>query len=219
MKKSSFSLDALNPFFEKVNKFSKGQRIGICVAVIVLMIAPAVYFLYMPKHEKIGTLRADYRKLTDELTEAKRRASKLNKYKAEMKKVEARFEIAKRALPETEEIPSLLTSISRAGQDSDLEFELFKPENEVPEGFYSEIPVSVKVVGKYHNLVTFFDKLSRLPRIVNVRDIVITGPSGKKKRKNTSPSDLNNLSISCSAVTYKFIKSETDGKASPEGKK
>lgn len=205
MKKSLPSLKSLDPFFEKISKLTKLQRIFICIGAVVLIVGPMVYFIYMPKHQEITRLTEDYEKLTAELEVAKNRASQLGKYKAEMKDVEAKFEIARQALPETEEIPTLLTSISHAGQDSNLNFLLFRPEREEMRDFYAEIPVSIQVVGEYHDAAIFFQKVSHLDRIVNIKDVRISSPK-TRDRKDTGE-EKNELDISCTAVTYKFVES------------
>jgi len=106
--------------------------------------------------------------------------------------------LAKAVLPETKEIPSLLSSISQSGQDAGLEFVLFEPKAEVKKDFYAEIPVSIKVTGSYHNIATFFDNVSRLYRIVNIQNIEM-----KSGKNDTS------LDTSCTAVTYKFVETTT----------
>jgi type IV pilus assembly protein PilO len=100
-----------------------------------------------------------------------------------------------RALPEKEEIPTLLTGISKAGKDSGLNFVLFQPKPDVEKEFYAEIPVAMKVRGDYHGVATFFESVAGLNRIVNIRDITITPDK-----------DSSNLSTTCTAVTYKFIE-------------
>ena len=112
-----------------------------------------------------------------------------------MQEAEVQFKTAMKALPEKEEIPSLLTSISRSGQDVGLEFLEFTPKAEKRKEFYAEIPVSIKVNGGYHDLAIFFDKVARLSRIVNIKDINM-GP-GK---------DSQELNTKCMAVTYKFVE-------------
>ncbi|MDM8535547.1 type 4a pilus biogenesis protein PilO [Desulfobacterales bacterium HSG17] len=207
MKKPKISLDSLDPFFDKIGKLSKLHKILICVGTLILLLGPTIYFVYIPKHKQIDQLTGEYNSLMSELKDAKRRASQLNKYKAEMKAVEDKFQIAKQALPESEEIPGLLTSISRAGQDSGLEFILFKPEKEKKQGFYADIPVSIKVVGNYYNIVMFYDKIAKLSRIVNIKNIKLGAIKNKKDPEKT------NLNISCTAVTYKFVETKPDASA------
>jgi type IV pilus assembly protein PilO len=73
----------------------------------------------------------------------------------------------------------------------------------VSKGFYADIPVDMKVTGKYHNLGYFFDRLSKLNRIVNISDILMSST----KAKDAEPGSLE---ASFKAVTFKFIEKATD---------
>ncbi len=214
MKKISLpSMEFMHPFFDKIAKLSKLQRILICVLVLVLIIGPVVYFIYVPKYQEINRLTEQYQSLVAELDKYKRKAREIHKYRAEVKKMEAEFQVAKQALPESEEIPTLLTNISNSGQDAGLEFILFRPEKEIESGFYAKIPVSIKVTGTYHETLSFFERVSKLSRIVNIKDIRISEAKRKKSRRkvHTGPQkDL--LDITCTAVTYKFIEKSAKAK-------
>ncbi|MBU2520969.1 MAG: type 4a pilus biogenesis protein PilO [Proteobacteria bacterium] len=197
MKKFDISLKAIEPLFEKVGNISKVHRILICVSTFIVITGLFVYFLYIPKFEKLNQLNSDYKNLEKMLASAKKKAAQVNKYREEMKMAEAQYKIAMKALPDKKEIPSLLTSISESGREAGLEFLLFQPESEINKDFYAEIPVSIKVAGNYHNVGLFFDKVSRLSRIVNIKDIVMeTSKEG------------NMLNTSCTAVTYRFVEVE-----------
>jgi type IV pilus assembly protein PilO len=205
MKKLSLPSISMEPFFEKVEKISKIQRILIYVGAFVLLIGPFVYFSYLPKLKKIDQLTKESESLATQLVSARRQASQLQAWRDKEKQAEANFNIAKRALPLTKEIPSLLTSVSESGQAAGLEFLLFKPQNEQPKEFYAEIPVSINVTGRYHNLAAFFDKVARLPRLVNIDNIQLTAPVKGDK-----------LNIACTAITYRFI--EAQPKVAPKKK-
>jgi type IV pilus assembly protein PilO len=66
-----------------------------------------------------------------------------------------------------------------------------------PEPFYEEIPVGVSVTGTYQDILYFFDKVAKLPRIVNISDIFMI-PASVKGKKNI-------LTINCTVKTYMFI--------------
>ena len=186
---------ALDSFFGKIERLSKIQRILIFSCVFVAIIAIFVFVLYKPKLEQISNLKGQLKTLEQKLVVAKKNAADLEKFQKKMAEAEVQFKAAMKALPEKEEIPSLLTSISRSGQDVGLEFMLFEPKSEVRKEFYAEIPVAMKVKGGYHDLAIFFDKVARLNRIVNIKNISMgRGKSGL---------DLN---TSCTAGTYKFIE-------------
>ncbi len=208
MKKPDLSLDALEPFFDKIEKLSKIYRLLISAGICLIFIAAAVFLFYMPKYKTIDTLDKELAKLEAELKTAKKNAKDLKKFQRKMKDAEDQFRIVMKSLPEKEEIPSLLTSISDSGRESGLEFLLFKPKNETKKDFYAEIPVAIKVNGDFHNVAIFFDRVARLSRVVNIRDI-----SMKPVKGNDS------LVTSCTAVTYKFIESAPPSKKKSSKKK
>ena len=201
---------SIEPFFEKVEKLSKLQRILISTGFFVLLVGVSIYFFFWPKFEKINSLTADLKELEKKLTTAKRNAADLKKFQAKMKEAEAQFKLAMKKLPEKEEIPSLLTSISDSGQQVGLGFLLFEPKPERAKEFYAEIPVAMSIMADYHNLAIFFDQVARLSRIVNIRDIRI----GHTKSKNS-----NELSTKCTAVTYKFIETPPKKKSKKKSRK
>lgn len=182
-------------FVESIAKLALWQRILILALLIACLTGGAVYFLFIPQFEEIERLANELEGIEKKLVVAKKTAAELPKFKAKLEEAEAKFAVALKALPEKEEIPSLLDSVSRAGHEVGMEFVLFEPKGEVKKEFYAEIPVALNVSGDYHNLATFFDKVARLNRIVNITNITID--RGKQGRE---------LVTSCTAVTYKFVE-------------
>ena len=195
-------------FFAKIEQLSKVQRILIFSSVFIAIIAIFVFLLYKPKLAQISTQKKQLETLEQKLVVAKKNSADLKKFQKKMEEAEVQFKTAMRQLPEKEEIPSLLTSISRSGQDVGLEFLLFEPKSEVRKEFYAEIPVAMQVKGGYHDLAIFFDKVARLSRIVNIKNIKM----GRAK-------DSMDLNTSCTAVTYKFVEPAPDKKSKKKKKK
>jgi len=189
---------SIEPFLRKVESLSQAQRIIVSVVFFVVIVGISIYFLYWPKLEKINSLKKQLTNLEKKLSTAKRNAADLKKFQAKMKKARAQFNMAMKKLPETKEIPSLLTAISDSGQQVGLEFLLFEPKKEKKKEFYAEIPVAMSLRGDYHNLAIFFDKVARLNRIVNITNIQMTRAKGKGKA-------AGELAAKCTAVTYKFL--------------
>ena len=208
MNKSSV-FQSIDPLFKRVEELDKTQRIIICVVTCLVLISSITYLSILPKYEEIKVQKQALQSLETQLGVAKKKAARLTLLRREWKMKEAEFRKVMRALPEKKEIPSLLTSISQSGQDTGLEFVLFQPQKEVNKDFYGEIPVKLELKGNFHNTVMFFDKVTGLNRIVNIRDIKI---SNYKEGK---------ISTKCTAVTYKFIekKSSESGKATKKSKK
>jgi type IV pilus assembly protein PilO len=209
MEKPSLS-KSIAPVFEKLEKLSKIQRIFIFGGTLLLIIGVFGYFMYFPKMKELQKLGSEYQELEKKLATAKKTAKDLPKLQEEMNNAEAQLKVVMKALPETKEIPTLLESISLSGQEAGLEFVLFQPGNEQNKSFYAEIPVSIQISGKYHNVAIFFDKVARLPRIVNIQDINMRPDPTKKN---------NELVTTCTAVTYKFLDAKAAAPPAVKGKK
>lgn len=192
--------EAVNSFLDnKVARLEKNHKIGICLAA-VLIPALAFYFLsYSPKSKKIKQLTAQEQALAQEIKRIEAVARKIKKHEAEMKETTEMFQMASQFLPQQQEIPSLLTSISSKGTNSGLEIQTFQPKTEVPKEFYAEIPVSIQVSGPYHNVGVFLDEISKLSRIVSVSSINMSSP-----HKEAGEMILNTR---LNLVTYRFIES------------
>ena len=193
--------------FEKVEKLKMIHRILILTGTVVLLAGLFVWLVYHPKSNEISRLETEITGLKQKINQAKIKARNLAKLETEYAEVEAQFQEALRLLPNKREIPTLLRTITQLGNDSNLEFRLFSPKRETPRDFYIEIPVSMEVSGTYHNVATFFDKVGRMERIVNILDVYMKPVT---ERSTT-------LTTTCDAVTYRF-KRKTD-EADQKGKK
>jgi len=204
MKLSDISLESLEPAIEKIAGLTQVQRILICVLTFFFLSGGFGYFFFYPQYNQLDAMGTQLKQLEQQLANARAAASQIAKFRQEMKDAEHDFNVTRKALPDKEEIPMLLTSVSQFGHDAGLEFVLFEPKPEVPRDFYAEIPVSVTVSGSYHNVGMFFDKVSNLNRIVNIKDIKMAPPAAKDTKMAPSAKDSTRLITSCIAVTYKF---------------
>lgn len=172
------------------------QRILICVGLFLILGGGFYYLVYMPKSDEINELRDQYESLQGKLFTARKAAANLEQLEKDYADAEVKFKLALQLLPDKKEIPNLLESISKSGKDSGLEFKLFQPGGEVSKGFYAEIPVSIQISGGYHHLAMFFDRVARLPRIVNIMNVNIKSAGGTE----------GILDASCVARTYRFLE-------------
>ncbi|MDY0211470.1 MAG: type 4a pilus biogenesis protein PilO [Desulfuromonadaceae bacterium] len=194
----------MNPQIEKLLKLPLYQRVLILVSVSVLLVGAYIYFLYYPAREELASKQTQNKKLLVELQESRRIANNLPKFKAEYEDMKRRLDLALNELPNQKEIPSLLSSIAGLARDNGLEVLQFKPENEVVKNFYAEVPVSLDLKGSYHQMALFCQAVSRIARIVNVKDIKLSKPQ--------QDSGTTLLSVSCRTVTYRFIETPSTEK-------
>lgn len=207
---AKLSLDSIP--FEKVAALNRAYRILICAAVFLGLGAGFYYLLYKPKLEKLNDLKQKFAGIQSKLTGARAAAANLEDFQEEYKNALLDFKIALRLLPDKKEIPTLLESVSKSGTDSGLEFILFQPGQEQRADFYAKIPVDVEVRGGFHNIAMFFDRIGKLPRIVNIPNFSLEIP-----KRGTATM----LSATCVAETYRFLEaSETQpSKGDQKGKK
>ena len=184
----------LDVYFDKVSKLKMVHRVLIFAGTIVVLAGLFTYLVYLPKTGQITKTKSALERLEKEIRLAKHRAKNLKKLEADLAAAQEELKLALRLLPTTSEIPTLLKSITRLGNDSNLEFLLFRPEQEVPKEFYVEIPVGVEVRGSYHNVATFFDKVGKLDRIVNVVNVIMIPLEAYSTYLKTT----------CKTVTYRF---------------
>jgi type IV pilus assembly protein PilO len=156
-------------------------RIALGVLLVILVAAAYWQFLLRANWIELDQARAEYLRLQAEAERTRRIARQRPLLEHELKLLEARLSRAVLQLPQEKEIPVLLTRVARLGRETDLDVSLFKPGPPVSRGFYTEVPVQLKVIGMYHNLGTLFERLGKIERIVNVANLAIR-PAGKDKK-------------------------------------
>ncbi len=179
--------------------------------VLVALIAVVVLFLgyWFDVKDQLLTLEQSERRESELKAEFERKAAKaanLAAYEQQLEEMKQSFGAMLRQLPNRTEVADLLVDVSQTGLASGLEFELFKPQAELPKEFYAELPISIKVKGRYHEFGAFVSGVAALPRIVTVHDITIQRASDKDKEKSS-----NDLVMELTAKTYRYLDEEEEG--------
>lgn len=227
---------------EQLKKIPPKQK-KLIVAGIYILLAAAYYFSFLQfSLETKGTLETKLSGLQTQIEEKERLAAQKPRYLRELRELQETLKLALTKLPDKKEIPGLLYSVAMAGKDTGIEFVLFEPkqaerkppeqaaqpakkpedDKKAPPGkppaeekFYEEIPVNVSVNGSFHNTAIFFEKVAKLPRIVNVENISMSEIKGQKGRGHL-------VNTVCVIKTYMFLEKaeekKTDEKKAPEKK-
>lgn len=205
------------------------KRKALIVALIYFVLGAAYYSLFMQSSlQKKGELDTKLSEIQAQVVEKGRLAAQKEKYEKEVNALRETLKVALTKLPDQREIPGLLYAVAQAGKDSGIDFLLFeprqsemrppeqKPGDKKPadakgtppkqeEKFYDEIPVKVTVTGGFHSAVVFFEKVAKLPRIINIEEItMIEGKDVRGKR---------HLTTSCMIKTYMFVEKMDEKKA------
>jgi type IV pilus assembly protein PilO len=113
-------------------------------------------------------------------------------------------------LPSEKETPTILRSIQRMAEASNLKIRKFTPQPVIPSAFYSDWPIAIELSGGYHGLGSFFEKVSQATRIIDVGTITINGID--------KPEAGQTLNASCTATTFVFREDQPPG-PDPKGRK
>jgi len=172
---------------------------ALVVAVVFVGVLGLGYWLDIKDQrvslEKVEAKETELR----QVFEAKaKKAANLAAYEQQLDEMKESFGAMLRQLPNKTEVAELLVDISQTGLASGLEFELFKPQAEIPKDFYAELPISIRVKGDYHEFGEFISGVAALPRIVTVHDIdMAPGKDGK-------------LTMNLLAKTYRYIDEDEE---------
>lgn len=173
------------------------------VVVVLAAVAVLVAGYYLVVEEDIASLekvQKEEQTLRADFAKKQRKAANLDAYRKQLEEMKQSFGTMLRQLPDKTEVAELLVDVSQTGLAAGLEFELFKPLDEVPREFYAELPIQVKVTGQYHEFGHFISGLAALPRIVTIHDIKIS---------RTLKDDANaDLLLEATAKTYRYLDEE-----------
>jgi type IV pilus assembly protein PilO len=172
------------------------------VGVALVMLALGWYFLVSDADTELQRerdaepqLKADYQQ---KLAQAVNLAE-LRKQKEQVQEFVTQLE---KQLPGKAEMDALLSDINQAGVGRGLQFELFKPGNVEIKDYYAELPIFIKVGGRYHDIGAFTADVANLSRIVTLNNVSIGSPSGPGAAKDAP---TGQLVMEATARTYRYL--------------
>jgi type IV pilus assembly protein PilO len=150
----------------------------------IMILAAFVWFIYMPKNAKVAAIEQQIAQINNEINVNEAKARRLEELKRENAELDKQLTLLKEQLPPESEVATLLKQVSDLGIKTGLDFKLWKPADRRPgaSGLYTEIPVEVEVAGAYHSLGAFFDRIGKLPRIVNVSSLKMSNVKTDRDR-------------------------------------
>jgi type IV pilus assembly protein PilO len=196
---------------DAVTKLSKTKKIALLAAIVCALVGLYAYLFFLPQKAELDALKGKLNTLKAKISESRTVERDLKTFKDQEAKLNLELTNALAQLPNEKEIPELLKNISTLGKESSLEFTLFKPKPEEPQQFYAKVPIELVALGSYHNTGMFFDRVSKLQRIVNVVDFNMTRAKEVKGREG----DVL-VQSSCLVNTYRFVEKKPEEKKGPD---
>ncbi len=188
----------MNALIERLLELPPRQRILAIVGAVAAVVLLYAYFLYWPREAQIEEKTKQVENLRRDRDRKAALVGNIEAARKEVQKLDGDLRAAVAQLPDTKEIPELLSAVSSLGIESGLEIVQFKQREEEYADFYARVPVDIVVRGTFHQVVSFFDKVGRMPRIVNVSEVSIKAPERIEGNEVL-------LDTSCAAVTFRFL--------------
>lgn len=203
----------MNDFISKFNNVPLGQRILFLSLIIIGMTIGFILLMYQPLTDDIAKKEVQLQRLQREQEKLKQLQANKAEVMAKLERLDRKLLIAKEKLPDSAEVPSLLQRIHNQAKTAGLEIKSFKRVPDQNKDYYTEIPVSMRLVGTYDELANFFYYIGRMTRIVNTSELSL-------KRLGRDPLDMNgNLEVNALATTFMYKRQPEQSVAAPRGRK
>lgn len=198
----------MKELLDRILNLPQQQKLGALAGLIVAILLLDYFLLYSPRSDEISRLAQQIENQRSERDKKNKEVANIPKLKEQMRQLDGRLKEAVAQLPDRKEIPDLLSSISNKVKEAGLEILIFRPRAESLQDFYAEIPVDIVVRGGYHDVVTFFDEVGRLSRLVNIGNIELKNPK--------TAGDQVILETSTVATTFRFLDDAERAKIAAE---
>ena len=188
-------------------KLPKNQQYVVGAVIAIVAAVGFYYGWYEGKATERDGLKKNLADLNAQIQELNVVKANLPALEKEVEQLSLRLEQLRRILPPAKETPDLMKRLQALASQSNLKLKSFTPGAAVQKDFYQEWPIEIQVEGTYPNLATFFDRVGRLPRIVNIGNL--------RTATATKQSFSTTLTASYQAMTYVYVEPPAKPAAAP----
>jgi type IV pilus assembly protein PilO len=192
-------------YLDKLHKIPPKTRLIAFIVIIVLLVSAYIIQFQIPMKTQITDLEKTLSELHSRIQNNDNKIRKLDDLRAEVKTLQQRLVILTQQLPPESEVSGLLRQIQNLVNQSGLVLKHWKPEKRRthPSSLYEEIPITLALTGSYHHTASFFDKVGKLTRIVNILNIKMGGAK-------MNPDGTMDININCTAMTFSAVEKKVE---------
>ena len=196
-------LDNAASQFRNLNPNEPGQwpalpKVAAWLAAVALAVVAGWFLVLASATETLDGSRLQEPKLQADYVSRLRQAVNLSELRKQKLQVQEYVTQLEKQLPGKAEMDALLSDINQAGLGRGLQFELFRPGQMQVKDYYAELPISIRVNGRYHDIGSFAADVSNLSRIVTLQNVNITPAAGRDAASS-------NLVMEVTARTYRYL--------------
>ncbi len=195
-------LDNAASQFRNLNPNEPGQwpalpKAAAWLATVAAAVAAGWFLVLSTATETLDSSRLQEPKLQADYVSRLRQAVNLSELRKQKLQVQEYVTQLEKQLPGKAEMDALLSDINQAGLGRGLQFELFRPGQIQVKDYYAELPISIRVNGRYHDIGSFAADVANLSRIVILHNVNITPVAGRDA--------AGNLTMEATAHTYRYL--------------
>ena len=178
---SSKKIDLRSLDFNNTGAWPFQVKVGACILLGALIVGLAWYFFVSDQRLALESEEQTEVTLREEFQGKQGRAANLEPLKQQLAQMELMLQQMLRQLPSKNEMPDLIVDVSQTALASGISNELFQPGPETQKEFYAEKPITLRMVGTYHQFGAFVSGVASLPRVVimTMHNISLTPRAGK----------------------------------------
>lgn len=166
-------------------------------AVVVVLVVIGFWFALLQSSEvTLEEEKATEEKLRTDYKSKLTKAVNLEPLRKQREQVLQYVTQIEKQLPSKSEMDALLSDINQAGLGRSLQFELFRPGQVVVRDYYAELPISLRVNGRFHDVGSFASDIAHLSRIVTLNNISVT------------PRPDGSLAMDATAKTFRYLDAD-----------
>lgn len=163
-------------------------------AVLALAVVAVLWFSYLNGFEdELVVEQTKEAELRDTYQKRLIKAVNLDALKKQREQIQQYVTQLEKQLPSKAEMAALLSDVNQAGLGRSLQFDLFRPGQVVVRPYYAELPIAVRVTGRFHDIGSFASDVANLSRIVTLNNIAI------------APGRDGNLTMDATARTFRYL--------------
>ena len=188
----------------KISELSTGLQILLILLVGAALWAASEFLLLRPLSDTIAKKQADADKLTKDVVPLRPYEQKQRQLIAENQQLSLQLANLRQIVPDEKEVDNFIRMVEGAASTAGIEVRRFTAKNTVPQDYYVEVPFEVELDGPYFQVLSFFDRLGKLARIVNVSDLKMAGiSSGKTVGNKAYAYNPNETAVAvCNIITF-----------------
>jgi len=182
--------------FRDVGTWPIAPRLAGLVVILAVVLGAGYALHWSDLIDELDAGRADEERLKEEYRAKLQQAINLDALRKQKDQVSQYVIALEKQLPSKAEMDALLSDINQAGLGRGLQFELFRPGSSVAKEFYAELPINIRVSGRYHDMGAFVSDIANLPRIVTLGNIEVKADATGK------------LGFDAIARTFRYLDSD-----------